>query len=108
VIKALDAPETAVAGELFQVGTGRETTINELAKAVERAVGQPLDVRRAKARQGDVRRNVARVDKAADLLGYRAGVTLDEGLARTARWFETALRDPLLAGVTPQAASGSE
>jgi UDP-glucose 4-epimerase len=108
VIKALDAPETAVAGELFQVGTGRETTINELAKAVERAVGQALDVRRAKARQGDVRRNVARVDKAADRLGYRAGVTLDEGLARTARWFEAALRDPQLAGVTPHAASGSD
>jgi len=108
VIKALDAPEGAVAGELFQVGTGRETTINQLAAAVERAVGRPLDVRRAEPRQGDVRRNVARVDKAADRLGYRAEVSLDDGLARTARWFEAALHDPQLAGVTPHAASGSD
>ncbi|MDQ6795902.1 MAG: NAD-dependent epimerase/dehydratase family protein [Chloroflexota bacterium] len=108
VIKALDAPESAVAGELFQVGTGRETTINQLAAAVERAVGRPLDIRRADARQGDVRRNVARVDKAADRLGYRAAASLDDGLARTARWFETAIRDPQLAGVTPHATSGSD
>ena len=53
------------------------------------------------ARAGDIRRNVSRVDKAAASLGYRAGVGLDEGLAETARWFETALLDPVLAGVMP-------
>jgi hypothetical protein len=35
-------------------------------------------------------------------------VTLDDGLARTARWFEGALADRELAGVMPHAASGSE
>ena len=108
VIAALDAPEADVAGELFQAGTGRETTVNELAEAVGAAVGRPLDLQRAEARQGDVRRNVARVDKAASVLGYRAAVPLADGLAATARWFEAALRDPALAGVVPHVASGSE
>jgi UDP-glucose 4-epimerase len=108
VIAALDAPAASVAGELFQAGTGRETTVNELAATLGEAVGRRLDVRREDARQGDVRRNVARVDKAAEILGYRAVVPLAEGLATTARWFETALRDPALAAVIPHAASGSE
>jgi UDP-glucose 4-epimerase len=108
VVAALDAPEEAVAGELFQVGTGRETTINALAEAIGRAVGRTLDIRREAARPGDVRRNVSRVDKAATVLGYRARVDLGTGLERSARWFRDALADPALAGVVPHAASGSE
>jgi UDP-glucose 4-epimerase len=108
VLAALDAPEEVVAGELFQVGTGRETTINELAGAIGRAVGRPLEVSHAPGRRGDVRRNVSRVDKAAERLGYRARVGLDEGLALTAAWFRTALADPALATIVPHAASGSE
>jgi UDP-glucose 4-epimerase len=108
VVAALDAPETVVAGELFQAGTGRETTINELAATIGSVVGRPLEVRHEAARAGDVRRNVSRIDKAAATLGYRAAVSLEDGLARTARWFETALADRELAGVVPHAASGSE
>ena len=108
VVAALDAPEAVVAGELFQVGTGRETTINELAIAIGEAVGRPLDVRHAPARAGDVRRNVSRVDKAAAGLGYRAFVGLEAGLVETARWFASALADPALAAVVPHVSSGSE
>lgn len=108
VVAALDAPEDIVAGELFQVGTGRETTINELAMAIGRAVGRPLEIHHEPARAGDVRRNVSRVDKAAGALGYRAAMGLEDGLRDTARWFETALTDPALAGVVPHATSGSE
>jgi len=108
VVAALDAPEEVVAGELFQVGTGLETTINELAAAIGAAVGRPLEIVHDATREGDVRRNVSRVDKAAVRLGYRAAVALDEGLARTARWFETALADRELAEVMPDPASGSE
>ena len=105
---AIDAPEEAVAGELFQAGTGVETTVNELADAIQTAVGRRLEVRHLPARAGDVRRNVSRVDKAAERLGYRAAVPLAEGIARTTAWFRAALADPALAGIVPHAASGSE
>jgi UDP-glucose 4-epimerase len=105
---AIDAPEDRVAGELFQAGTGVETTIRGLAEAVGRAVGRDLEIVHGPPRAGDVRRNVAAVDKAARLLGYRAAVGLDEGLAKTAAWFAAALADPALASVRPHAASGSE
>jgi UDP-glucose 4-epimerase len=108
VAAALDAPDERVAGELFQAGTGIETTIEGLAKGIERAVGQDVEIMYGPARAGDVRRNVAAVEKAARVLGYRASVGLDDGLARTAAWLRTALAEPALAGVTPHAASGSE
>jgi UDP-glucose 4-epimerase len=108
IVATLDAPAADVAGEIFQAGTGRETTINALAEAIAAAVRRPLEIRREPGREGDVRRNVSRVDKAASVLGYRAAVGLDEGLARTARWYEAALGDRQLAAVLPDAASGSE
>jgi UDP-glucose 4-epimerase len=108
IVATLDAPAAAVAGEIFQAGTGRETTINALAEAIAGAVGRAPEVRHEPAREGDVRRNVSRVDKAARVLDYRAAVGLEEGLARTARWYEAALGDRQLAAVVPDAASGSE
>ena len=108
VTAALDAPEEAVAGELFQAGTGVETTVAGLADEIGRAVGRSLDIRHGPARVGDVARNVARVDKAASVLGFRARIGLAEGLAGTAAWFARALADPELAAVRGHAASGSE
>lgn len=108
ITAALDAPDEHVAGELFQAGTGVETTIVDLARAVGRAVGRELTVVHGPTREGDVRRNVAAVDKAARILGYRAAVGLDDGLARTADWFRSALADPVLGQVGPHLASGSE
>ena len=108
VIAALRAPDSDVAGELFQVGTGVETSVAELADEIGLAVGRPLEIRHRPARVGDVARNVARVDKAARILGFRAGVGLSDGLARTAAWFAEALADPVLASVRGHAASGSD
>jgi UDP-glucose 4-epimerase len=108
VMAVLDAPEADIAGELFQAGTGVETSVAGLADEIARAVGRPLEIRHAPARVGDVARNVARVDKAAATLGYRASVPLAVGLSRTAAWFAGALVDPELAAIRPHAASGSE
>ena len=108
VAATLDAPDEVVAGELFQLGTGRETTVNDLVDGIRAAIGRELEIVREPGRAGDVRRNVSRVDKAARRLGYRAAVPLEDGLARTARWFAEATLDPNLAEVRPAATSGSE
>jgi UDP-glucose 4-epimerase len=108
VVAALGAAEADIAGELFQAGTGVETSIAELADVIERVVDRPVEIVKRPARPGDVERNVARVNKAAALLGYRAAVPLAHGLALTAAWFADALEDPALAGVEAEATSGSE
>ena len=108
VLAALDAPEADVAGEVFQVGTAVETTINELARALEAAVGRPLVVERREGRAGDVRRNVSRIDKANRVIGFRPRVSLPDGLAVTAAWYARALADPVLGAIEPHVRSGSE
>ncbi len=105
---ALGAPASSVAGRVFQVGTGRETSVNELARALEGAVGRSLPIRHEPSRAGDVERNVSRVDRAATVLRWRAGIALADGLASTATWFAEALQNPTLAAITPDARSGSE
>jgi UDP-glucose 4-epimerase len=108
MLAALQAPEERVAGAVLQVGTGRETTVNELAATMELAVGRALPVQRLPQRPGDVLRNASRVDRAAELLGWRAGVDLPDGLRTTAAWFAEALQTPSLSSVVPHDRSGSE
>ena len=81
------AEHPAGAGQVFNVATGRETRIRDLADAVWRAAGRQGGVPLAfgPPRPGDVRRSVLQADKARRLLGWVARVELTEGLARTLR-----------------------
>lgn len=85
------ATEPAAAGEIFQIATSAETTVNELVEALEpvlRGAGvTDFEVRSAPPRQGDVRRNFSDTSKARDLLEWEAAVPLPEGLERTVDWF---------------------
>jgi UDP-glucose 4-epimerase len=104
---ALDAPREAVSGEVFQVGTGRETTVLELAEVVRSAAGRG-EIRFAPRRAGDPERNFARVERARERLGFEAPTSLTDGIAATVAWFRAALDDPALAGIEPLATSGSD
>ena len=103
----LDAPRDAAAGQVFQIGTGRETPVSELAQVVRDAAGGG-DVRYAPRRAGDPERNYARVTKARDRLGFSAPTNLADGIAATVAWFRSALADPALADIRPLATSGSD
>jgi UDP-glucose 4-epimerase len=104
---ALDAPREAVSGEVFQVGTGRETTVLELAEVVRSAAGRG-EIRFAPRRAGDPERNFARVERARERLGFEAPTSLTDGIAATVAWFRAALDDPALASIEPLATSGSD
>lgn len=75
----------AAAGRILNVGTGQETSVLELAEAIWRAAGRqgPLPVEHQPARPGDIRHSRLDVRQAADGLGWRASVGLEEGLRRT-------------------------
>jgi UDP-glucose 4-epimerase len=80
-----------VGGEVFQIATSAETTVQELTDRLLPALAaegvENIEVRKTAARRGEVRRNYADTSKAQRLLGWRAEVGLDEGLRRTVRWF---------------------
>ena len=78
-------------GGPYNVGTGTDTTVGDLHAACARAAGSAAPPRHADARLGDVRRSVLDVGLIERELGWRAGVTLDDGLARTWAWMQEAL-----------------
>lgn len=67
-------------GEVFNVGSGKPTSINMLAKTILELAGVDLTIRYEKARAGDIKDSYADISKAKRLLGYEPKVSLREGL----------------------------
>jgi UDP-glucose 4-epimerase len=87
----LAATARGVGGEVFQIATASETTVAELTRRLivaMRSEGMTVPpVTSAAPRQGDVARNYSDTSKARERLGWRAEISLDEGLRRTVRFF---------------------
>lgn len=83
---AASAPAKRVSGEVFNVACGRNATLLTVIDEVNRLLGTRVRPRFAPPRRGDVRHSKADVSKAKRLLGYRASVSLREGLKRTIAW----------------------
>jgi UDP-glucose 4-epimerase len=67
----------------WNIGTGRGTSVNELADVLMRAAGRTVERRHAAEREGELRRSVLDCARAAADLGWRADTPLETGLART-------------------------
>jgi len=73
-------------GGVYNVGTGKETTVLGLHQACAGVAGVASQPRHEAARLGDARRSVLDVSRAARELGWRARTPLDDGLRRTWEW----------------------
>ena len=74
-------------GEVFNVGTGIETSVNALAAGIAAAVGGEIEIRHVDRRDIDnIRRRVVNIEKIRRMLRWAPQVTLERGLARTAEW----------------------
>jgi UDP-glucose 4-epimerase len=77
-------------GEVFNVGTGIETSVNVLAEKVARAVDVDVEIAHIDRRDIDnIRRRVVNIEKARRMLRWAPQVTLSDGLARTAAWMRS-------------------
>ncbi len=71
------------AGEVFNIGTGVATSINQLAETLlDIADKRDLKILHYRAREGDIRHSVADISKAKEKMGYSPKVTLREGLKK--------------------------
>src|SRR3954452_22856567 len=75
-------------GGVFNVGTGRETSVLQLYEGIQRAAGVERPPEFAEARFGELQRSVLDVTLAERELGWRAEHSLDDGLAKTWGWIE--------------------
>lgn len=71
----------------FNIGTGVETNVLELARHLADSAGTKATVEHAPPRAGEQLRSAVNVAKAERLLGWRPDVTLAEGLRNTFAWF---------------------
>ena len=69
-------------GAVFNVASGRQTSIRQLAAALNRVLGTDLAPEFAPARAGEVRYSEGDASRARAALGWEAMVPLQEGLAR--------------------------
>jgi UDP-glucose 4-epimerase len=68
---------------VFNVGTGQETSVLELADACQRVAGTTVEVQHEPTRPGELHRSVLDPTLAEQELGFRAGTSIEEGLAAT-------------------------
>ncbi len=75
----------AAVGRLLNAGTGRDVSVNELASAIEPDPARIVHVDHIHP-QSEIAVLRSDPSRAAALLGWRAEVSLEDGLARTRRW----------------------
>lgn len=79
-----------VRDEVFNIGSGRDISIIEVAEKLAAGIGVEIKPKiTGKYRSGDIRHCFADISKARSILGYRPRVDLDTGLADLATWLRT-------------------
>ena len=71
----------------FNIASGNETTVLELARVVQRITGSPTGLEFLPPRTGDIPRSVADTARAKKELGFEARTSLKDGLSATIEWF---------------------
>jgi dTDP-L-rhamnose 4-epimerase len=83
---ALEVPQAA--GQVFNIGSGRASTISEVAALLAQVLGktylEPCITQ--KYRMGDIRHCFADITRAQAVLGYTPRVSLADGLKETVEW----------------------
>ena len=67
-------------GEVFQIASGRETTVNELVAIIGEVTGKEIHTDYQPERKGEIRRNYSDISKARQLLGFEPAIELRDGL----------------------------
>jgi UDP-glucose 4-epimerase len=82
------ALQSDLGDEVFNVASGVETSLNELAHALLKVMSSRLEPEYGPERSvNPVRRRLADTGKAEQLLGFKASVDLEEGLHRLVDWW---------------------
>lgn len=75
--------------EIFNLGTGKGSTVLEVVKSFERVANQKLNYKIVERRQGDIMSAYADTSKANTVLGWKAKFTLDEAILSAWKWQKT-------------------
>ncbi len=86
----LAATKDEAVGEAFNLASGREVRVIEMAKMVNEIVGNKAGIAFVPMRKWDTKKRLlASIDKARSLLGYEPKMLFREGLELTVQWFRS-------------------
>lgn len=75
--------------KLFNIGSGRGTSINEIIQIVEKHLGQPLNIKYELGRPFDVPANILDITNANQWLRWFPKMNISEGIPRTIQYFQS-------------------
>ena len=83
---AAKAPREKVAGRIFNVATGRRTTLLEAFAEIKRITGFRGEIQHEPERTGDIKHSGADITAAQEAFGYKVVADLAYGLEKTIAW----------------------
>jgi UDP-glucose 4-epimerase len=84
---ACQAPSAVATGRVFNVGTGKSRTLNEVYAGIATALGFKESPLYGPERVGDVKHSLANIERAQRELGYIPRADFHEGLEKTVAWY---------------------
>jgi len=88
----LAAEKRKAEGEALNVGTGKETSIMDLARLIVRLTGSAVPIVHSSARAADFRHASADLTRAKQILGFSPKIKLEEGLEIYVEWLARFMR----------------
>jgi UDP-glucose 4-epimerase len=88
VVSAFVSARDKGSGELINIGSGKELSVNELFERLKDLTGSRYEAQYAAARPGELERIVIDASKAGEVLGWRPQIDLEEGLKHTVAYFK--------------------
>ena len=81
------APSEVATGRVFNIGTGKSHTLNEVYAAIAGELNFSSKPNYGPPREGDIQHSLADIDRASKELGYRPKAQFHEGLRKTVAWY---------------------
>src|SRR6202453_1556450 len=81
------APSAVATGRVFNIGTSRSHTLNEVYTAIADQLGFRAKPIYAPPREGDIKHSLANIDRATKELGYQPRAHFHDGLKKTVAWY---------------------
>jgi len=75
-------------GDIFNLGSGKETSVKKIVEKIIRASGRKVSVDWETYRSVDIHRSFGNCSKAKKVLGWEPKISLDEGIRRTIEWWK--------------------
>jgi len=87
----IEAPKEKITGEIFQISSGKEYKVKEIAKMCTKIIPGKIIYRNYRPGEKG-QRECFDISKAREVLGYHPKVDLEKGLLKTKKWIEEVLK----------------